>query len=232
MKINIILALILVFLISSCSEQKGKCGDGTCDEVEQRTGICPEDCGEDSIGDMPRGDIGDRRDQGNMDPKSGDGAVGSKLCGDGTCDDIEQREGICPGDCGGSDVDLGDGNPYYFIAIHNEPYHDSPLPLGEEQYNNLKQIIEKANEYNMKITIMLTPQWVDIVEQDDIDAWVEQGHEISSHHHGVYHPNWDGYTDFSEEEYTEMRKEKIGNREIEPYLGTLDDLYVISTNEF
>ncbi|MBU4174152.1 MAG: hypothetical protein KKE90_11760, partial [Actinobacteria bacterium] len=117
--------------------------------------------------------------------------------------------------------------PYYFIAIHNEPNH---VPEGrqliEASYLVLKEMIEKANQYNIKITLMFTPQWADYISESpqrmaDLESWKQQGHEIAAHHHSIYHGNWDGYTDYSEEEAMAKRVRRGGL--VEPYLGTLTD---------
>jgi len=57
----------------------GLCGDGTCDQMEQSSGLCPADCDGSSSG--------------------GTGPSTDK-CGDGTCDEVEQNLGLCPADCG------------------------------------------------------------------------------------------------------------------------------------
>ena len=117
--------------------------------------------------------------------------------------------------------------PYYFIAIHNEPYH---VPGGEkklaEEYNTLKRMIAKADQYNIKLTLMFTPQWADYISESpkrmaDLESWKKHGHEIAGHHHSIYHGNWDGYTDYSKEE-AEAQRRKQGKTP-EKYLGTLTD---------
>ena len=117
--------------------------------------------------------------------------------------------------------------PYYFIAIHNEPFH---FPGGEKmiakEYETLKRMIARADQYNIKLTLMFTPQWADYISESpermaELESWKQKGHEISAHHHSIYHGNWDGYTDYS--------KEKAENQRInqgfkpEEYLGTLSD---------
>ena len=117
--------------------------------------------------------------------------------------------------------------PYYFIAIHNEPYHVSggEKKLAEE-YNTLKRMVAKADQYNIKLTLMFTAQWADYISESpkrlaDLESWKKQGHEIAGHHHSIYHGNWDGYTDYSKEE-AEAQRRKQGKTP-EKYLGTLTD---------
>ncbi len=95
--------------------------------------------------------------------------------------------------------------PYYFVAIHNEPNHMlGGEEMREKAYPVLEQIVDKANEYNIKLTIMFSAQMADMIAENPerlakIKEWEKQGHEISAHHHGVRHSNWDGYTDYTEE---------------------------------
>jgi hypothetical protein len=117
--------------------------------------------------------------------------------------------------------------PYYFIAIHNEPYH---FPGGDrklaQEYETLRRMIAKANLYNIKLTLMFTAQWADYISGSsermaELESWKEQGHEIAAHHHSIYHGNWDGYTDYSREQAEAQRIEQ--GFEPEEYLGTLED---------
>jgi len=117
--------------------------------------------------------------------------------------------------------------PYYFVAIHNEPYH---FPGGEvklaEAYNTLRRMVAEADRYDIKLTLMFTAQWADYISGSpermaELVSWKNRGHEIAGHHHSIYHGNWDGYTDYSEEEAEVQRIEQ--GIEPEEYLGTLED---------
>jgi len=145
-------------------------------------------------------------------------------CGDGTCDVKEQANpNLCPQDCTSKSI------PYYFIAIHNEPLHDAPDAKQRiaKNYLTLKEMIARANKYNIKLTLMFTAQWADYISESpermaDLELWKKQGHEIAAHHHSIYHPgSWDGYTDYSEEERRAQRI-KLGKKP-EKYLGNLND---------
>lgn len=63
-----------------------------------------------------------------------------------------------------AEADEASNIPYYFVAIHNEPYH---FPGGEERiekaYGVLQRMIENANEHNVKLTLMFTAQWADYI---------------------------------------------------------------------
>jgi hypothetical protein len=115
--------------------------------------------------------------------------------------------------------------PFYFIAIHNEPFG-----ANERNYKVLNDLIERANQYNMKLTLMFTPAWVDFIlnnpmKKVELENWKTQGHEISAHHHSVHHPgNWDGYSDYTFEQAVQIREEEGLSKPRFTYRqGTLDD---------
>ena len=117
--------------------------------------------------------------------------------------------------------------PYYFIAIHNEPYNQqNGSDLIERNYLILTQMVERANSYNIKLTLMFTAQWADYIAESptrlsDLRTWAEQGHEIAAHHHSIYHGNWDGYTDYLPKEALAQRNKQ--GKKGEKYFGTLED---------
>ncbi len=112
---------------------------------------------------------------------------------------------------------------FYFIAIHNEPYNAPGGELQiEKEYQILKQMIEKADQYNIKLTLMFTPQWADYISGsserlNDLERWRGCGHEIAGHHHSIHHGDWDGYTDYTLAEIID----RVGDAS--RYLGTLED---------
>ncbi len=128
---------------------------------------------------------------------------------------------------GGEDsLVTGDGR-YYFIAVHCEPHNG--LPEQEEtiaaEYQVLRQMVARADEYGVKLTLMFTPQWADYVAADpgrmaELESWRREGHEIAAHHHSIHHGNWDGYTDYPPEVYEREARGPGGNAP--PYQGTLD----------
>lgn len=132
--------------------------------------------------------------------------------------------------CQPKDAPKTDNNiPYYFIAIHNEPFHDEFKREERlaDAYSVLKKMIAKADEYNIKLTLMFTAQWADYIAASpermaDLESWKKSGHEISAHHHEVYHGNWDGYTEMTKEEAYAIRKKSGKN---ESYLGTIKDYF-------
>jgi len=84
--------------------------------------------------------------------------------------------------------------PETFFTIHCEP-NDSHL------FDKLVLLVNIANRQQVPLTIEFTPQWVDSIMRVPsrvqlVRAWQQQGHEIGAHHHGVYHLNWDRYTNY------------------------------------
>lgn len=119
--------------------------------------------------------------------------------------------------------------PFYFIAVHNEPYHGAFLQEQKLKaaYAVLKEMVIKADTYGISLTLMFTPQWGKMIESDpeklsEVKSWEQNGHEIALHHHSIYHGGWDGYTDYTPEEAQLERLKHTKNPE--PYLGTLDDM--------
>ena len=132
------------------------------------------------------------------------------------------------GETPGSYIENRIGNiPYYFIAIHNEPNNE---PGGkkniEESFQYLIEMIAKADEYNIKLTLMFSAQWAAYIAENPgrlamLNEWKENGHEIACHHHGIYHDSWDGYTNYSMQEARQIRLEM--GKQNEKYKGTLKD---------
>lgn len=120
--------------------------------------------------------------------------------------------------------------PYYFVAIHNEPHHETKNGSVEDSFLILKEMIRTANDVNIKLTLMFTPQWVELfLSTDDnlnrLKQWQNQGHEIGAHHHSVEHTNWDGYTDFPMEKVLEQRIKQRTPMGMKPesHLGSMAD---------
>jgi hypothetical protein len=115
--------------------------------------------------------------------------------------------------------------PYYFVAIHNEPI--VLQPQFDDNYAVLKEIVAKADENHIKLTIMLAPQWATyLLAASDgpasLEAWKSAGHEIAAHHHSIYHPGtWDGYTAYPPAE-AQAERQCLG-KVPEAHIGTLAD---------
>ncbi len=105
-----------------------------------------------------------------------------------------------------------DGLPLHFFTVHCEP------PTAKNRFfAALTRMVQLADDYSIKLTIELTPQWAEMIIQDKtklalVQSWRESGHEIGAHHHPVQHRGtWDGYT---------SRKDMAGDTR---YRGTMDD---------
>jgi len=98
--------------------------------------------------------------------------------------------------------------PYYFIVLHAEDGGFNSANVGA-----LINFIDKANDYNMKISLQFNPDWAAGIFKNStlmgyINTWRGQGHEIGAHHHSIYHPGgWNGYSDYPEDEAWEIMGE-------------------------
>ncbi len=118
--------------------------------------------------------------------------------------------------------------PYYFMAIHNEPSHYGPQSIDKiaRDYATLQKMVAKADSYRIKLTIMFAASWADYIAKDsqrlaEVQRWKANGHELATHHHDFYHPNWDGYSALPVEDVVAYRQQSGRSRHIP--LGDLDD---------
>lgn len=133
--------------------QAGKCGDGTCDQIEKQNNLCPQDCANATQGAQP----------GNTTPGTG---IDSKLCGDGVCDQVEKTKGVCPQDCNSTEstgpVTLKDRNntfvpekPLDFaVMVHLEGQLSVPDEAAYDRITaQIKEITDLFAKYGAKATI-------------------------------------------------------------------------------
>ena len=105
-----------------------------------------------------------------------------------------------------------------FIAIHCEPgQFPATTDKPEEYYDDLVALVEKSDEYDIKLTLAFNPQWAQYflanpIYLTEVRSWEANGHEIALHHHGPHHGAWNGYTD--QEGYETEGK----------YIGTVEDM--------
>jgi hypothetical protein len=158
-------------------------------------------------------------------------SYGSDSAGDGGVDGQPPDDsGSGAQDAGSTDVGSADaGIPFYFIAIHNEPFHGMPnkQQLLTDSYAVLKGMVAKADQYGIRLTLMFSAQWADYIMADagrqaDLAGWKAKGHEIAAHHHGIFHGGWDGYSGFPKT-VAEAQRICQGKNPPEQYLGTLAD---------
>jgi hypothetical protein len=60
-------------------------------------------------------------------------------------------------------------------------------------------MVETADTFNIKLTLALQSQMAEYILQDTekinlMNEWVQNGHELAMHHHGINHIDWGGYT--------------------------------------
>jgi hypothetical protein len=82
----------------------------------------------------------------------------------------------------------------------------------EESYKALKGMIKLAEQQNVKLTLLFTPQYAlyittDPARSSELESWKKSGHEIGAYHQGPETRAWDGYTDLGPEALGRLRKE-------------------------
>ncbi len=102
------------------------------------------------------------------------------------------------------------------IGVHMETAEDQlNLEYQETYWEDIQELVSLADNYEFKLNLEMTAQWADYITLDQdrlalVQEWQVNGHEIGFHHHGISHPNWDGYT--NDESYTDD----------EGYIGDID----------
>ena len=109
-----------------------------------------------------------------------------------------------------------------FIMVHFEAGRDTTHPIiNEIVYNELGyppdslttnsltfqrvfwpsvvNMVQIADSFNIKLTLALQSQMAEYILQDTnkiniFNNWVQNGHELAMHHHGIGHIDWGGYT--------------------------------------
>jgi len=117
---------------------------------------------------------------------------------------------------------FGQGDKKVFIMVHFEAGRDTTHPLINEivsdelgyppdslTTNNLifqrvlwpsvVDMVQIADSFNIKLTLALQSQMAEYILRDTnkintFNSWVQNGHELAMHHHGVNHVDWGGYT--------------------------------------
>ena len=111
-------------------------------------------------------------------------------------------------------------NPYAAFIVHCEPKNADGGSLFR-----LREMVQKADEHQVKLTIDFTPPWVEMILNDSLFLgwaidWNEAGHELGAHHHPYWvsterGTHWDGYTNTPQED--------LLDDDAEDYLGDMDD---------
>jgi len=154
--------------------------------------------------------------------------VSSPSCGDGVCQTIEKIKNTCAEDClkaGDAEEVLvnSDATSEGFVVIHMEPgtgaEEQKNLANPKTYWPNLVSLVETADLYDIKLTLLFNPEWADYILQNPdklsvLRNWEADGHEIGYHHHGpqAHGMNyWNGYTN------------QIQYQNRQQYKGTIDD---------
>ncbi|HDZ77202.1 MAG TPA: hypothetical protein ENH41_03870 [Candidatus Omnitrophica bacterium] len=122
-----------------------------------------------------------------------------------------------------------------FFEVHMEPSN-----ANDDTFDALTEFVNLADRYNVKLTLLFTPQWAEMILKDSkklglLDQWKQDGHGIGGHHHGPSTCPWDGYTnlDPNSQEF-KNRQNKVPCpkpvRAKEKYLGNMDDYMELLSN--
>ena len=111
-------------------------------------------------------------------------------------------------------------SPYGVFIVHCEPKN-----ADTESFLNLRDLVVKADQHGVKLTIDFTPQWAEMILDNAVflnwtRLWDESGHELAVHHHPYWistmrGTTWDGYSN------TPLEEIAINKRD--DYLGNMDD---------
>ena len=85
--------------------------------------------------------------------------------------------------CGNNATESPDVDPVSVFVVHCEPSN-----ANQYYYLKLVELVDLADQYSEKLTILMTSQWAQMVEEDpvkvdSIESWASSGHEIGCHHH-------------------------------------------------
>ena len=118
-------------------------------------------------------------------------------------------------------------NPYSVFVVHCKPKN-----ADSDSFLKLRDMVAKASQHQVKLTIDFTPQWAQMilgnpVFLDLVTQWHESGHELGVHHHPYWvsqtrGTTWDGYTN--------TPREEISTSNATGYLGDMDD-YLLLMNQ-
>ena len=135
------------------------------------------------------------------------------------------------------------GLPDAFFAVHFEP-----RSADERGFEELKNFVQMADNFKVKLTLQFAPSWAKMILSDEnkielMRRWQANGHEIAAHHHGATHGwEWDGYTNLSASEWQKNRQEVYSrsgqdkkavqslakqNNLGEKYFGNMDDYMIL-----
>lgn len=110
--------------------------------------------------------------------------------------------------------------PYAVFVVHCEPLNAVP-----SSFLDLLDMVVKADQQQVRLTIDLTPPWAQMILANpgflnSVTQWQQAGHELGVHHHPYWvsetrNTTWDGYTN--------TPLEQISINKQANYLGDMDD---------
>ncbi len=142
--------------------------------------------------------------------------------------------------CGGGSRSIGGETPGDKVRVSFFEVHLEPQNANEDMFNTLMEFVDLADQYNIKLTLLFTSQWAEMILSDGhkinlLSQWQENGHEMGGHHHGASVCPWDGYTDldvngveFMDRQNEVPCPEAVRDQEI--YLGNMDDYMNLLSN--
>jgi len=86
------------------------------------------------------------------------------------------------------------------IAIHADPNGPKNTRATPENWEKLVALVSKADQLGHKLTLLLSSDWAEMIQQVPnrktvFKGWVSNGHHAGYHHHTCGHASPDGYRD-------------------------------------
>ncbi len=150
--------------------------------------------------------------------------------------------------------DKVDRNPFAtFVMIHFEAGGDSNFRIFQDilkdsskgtyiinnrslayqkaLWNTAIKLVQVADKYKFKLSLALNPQWAEFILKDEqkikgLKTWINNGHELAFHHHGINHIDWNGYSNRAQNKH--FNKKNLNSRFTEKlnstdYRGTVKE---------
>lgn len=96
-------------------------------------------------------------------------------------------------------------------------------------YPTLVSFVDFADQWEMKLTLLVNPQWIEFFMSDTnrtatLRGWIQSGHEIGLQHHGADHIDWNGFT---ERDLSDPRNSPAFAAGASRYRGDIKDMMTI-----
>jgi hypothetical protein len=88
---------------------------------------------------------------------------------------------------------------YDELGYPSDSLRTTNLYFQQVTWPSTVRMIETADTFNIKLTLAIQSQMAEYILRDTskinlFNRWVDNGHELAMHHHGVNHIDWGGYT--------------------------------------